>query len=57
MSSILIVTVFLMFQTIRFDLQVDHPYAFIIKYAKTLRGDKNKIQKVVQMAWTFVNDR
>jgi hypothetical protein len=47
----------LLLQTIRFDLQVDHPYAFIIKYAKTLQGDKNKIQKVVQMAWTFVNDR
>jgi len=37
-------------QTIHFDLQVDHPYAFIIKYAKTLKGEKNKIQKVVQVS-------
>jgi hypothetical protein len=36
---------------------VDHPYACIIKYAKTLKGDKNKLQKMVQMSWTFVNDR
>uniref|UniRef100_A0A2K5EHU8 Cyclin-K n=1 Tax=Aotus nancymaae TaxID=37293 RepID=A0A2K5EHU8_AOTNA len=42
--------------TIKFDLQVEHPYQFLLKYAKQLKGDKNKIQKLVQMAWTFVND-
>ncbi len=44
-------------QTIRFDLQVDHPYEYLLKYAKSLRGDKDKLNKMVQMAWTFINDR
>lgn len=44
-------------QTIRFDLQVDHPYEFLLRYAKVLKGDKEKLQKMVQMAWTFINDR
>jgi hypothetical protein len=43
-------------QTIKFDLQVEHPYASIIKFAKSLKGDQNKLQKMVQMSWTFVND-
>ena len=43
-------------QTIKFDLQVDHPYSCILKYAKCLKGDKPKLQKMVQMSWTFVND-
>ena len=47
----------ILLQTIKFDLQVDHPYSYLLKYAKTLKGDKTKIQQLVQMAWTFVNDR
>ena len=47
----------ILLQTIKFDLQVDHPYSYLLKYAKTLKGDKAKIQQLVQMAWTFVNDR
>lgn len=43
-------------QTIKFDLQVDHPYAILLKIGKLLKGDKGKVQKLVQMAWTFVND-
>ena len=43
-------------QTIKFDLQVDHPYSSILKYAKSLKGEKPKLQKMVQMSWTFVND-
>ncbi|XP_041353712.1 cyclin-K-like isoform X2 [Gigantopelta aegis] len=43
-------------QTIKFDLQVEHPYGILLKYAKFLKGDKEQIQKMVQMAWTFVND-
>ncbi|XP_023323573.1 cyclin-K isoform X2 [Eurytemora carolleeae] len=43
-------------QTIKFDLQVDHPYPSILKYAKCLKGDQSKLQKMVQMSWTFVND-
>ncbi|XP_022097944.1 cyclin-K-like, partial [Acanthaster planci] len=46
----------ILLQTIKFDLQVDHPYSYLLKYAKTLKGDKAKIQQLVQMAWTFVND-
>lgn len=43
-------------QTIKFDLQVDHPYQSIIKFAKSLKGDSAKLHKMVQMSWTFVND-
>jgi len=43
-------------QTIKFDLQVEHPYDSIIRFAKSLKGDQQKLQKMVQMSWTFVND-
>ncbi|XP_020294431.1 cyclin-K [Pseudomyrmex gracilis] len=46
----------ILLQTIKFDLQVEHPYNYLLKYAKCLKGDKVKLQKMVQMAWTFVND-
>lgn len=46
----------ILLQTIKFDLQVEHPYMFLLRYAKQLKGDKTKVQKLVQMAWTFVND-
>ncbi|CAD0201986.1 unnamed protein product [Chrysodeixis includens] len=46
----------ILLQTIKFDLQVEHPYGYLLKYAKCLKGDKPKLQKMVQMAWTFVND-
>lgn len=46
----------ILLQTIKFDLQVEHPYSFLLKYAKCLIGDKTKLQKIVQMAWNFVND-
>ncbi|XP_064602873.1 cyclin-K-like [Liolophura sinensis] len=46
----------ILLQTIKFDLQVQHPYTRLLHYAKQLKGDKQKIQKVVQMAWTFIND-
>lgn len=46
----------ILLQTIKFDLQVDHPYGFLVKYAKSLKGDNGKLQKMVQMAWNFVND-
>ncbi|XP_017783766.1 PREDICTED: cyclin-K [Nicrophorus vespilloides] len=46
----------ILLQTIKFDLQVEHPYYYLLKYAKCLKGDKTKLQKMVQMAWTFVND-
>jgi hypothetical protein len=29
----------ILLQTIKFDLQVDHPYSYLLKYAKTLKGN------------------
>lgn len=46
----------ILLQTIKFDLEVEHPYTFLVTYAKCLKGEKAKIQKMVQMAWNFVND-
>lgn len=46
----------ILLQTIKFDLEVEHPYNFLVSYAKSLKGDKVKLQKMVQMAWNFVND-
>lgn len=46
----------ILLQTIKFDLEVDHPYNFLVTYAKCLKGEKYKLQKMVQMAWNFVND-
>ncbi|KAA0203389.1 hypothetical protein HAZT_HAZT007419 [Hyalella azteca] len=43
-------------QTIKFDFIVEHPYTYLLKYAKCIEGDKKKLQDMVQMAWTFVND-
>jgi len=47
----------ILLKTIKFDLQVDHPYKYMLRYAKTLKGDKAVIEKVAQMGWTFINDR
>ncbi|CAG0891773.1 unnamed protein product, partial [Darwinula stevensoni] len=46
----------ILLQTIMFDLQLEHPYRYLIKYAKCLIGEKSRLEKMVQMAWTFVND-
>lgn len=47
----------ILLQTIKFDLQVEHPYAYLLKYAKTLKcGEQEQIRKMVQMAWAFIND-
>ena len=43
-------------QTIKFDLQVEHPYYYLVKYAKIFRAPLNQVNDVVQMAWGFVND-
>ncbi|CAG0914634.1 unnamed protein product [Notodromas monacha] len=43
-------------QTFKFDLQVDHPYQFLLKYVKTFASDQSRLEGLVQMAWTFVND-
>ncbi|XP_050695863.1 cyclin-K-like isoform X1 [Eriocheir sinensis] len=46
----------ILLQTIKFDFIVEHPYTYLLKYAKCLKGDKKKLPNMVQMAWTFVND-
>lgn len=46
----------ILLQTIKFDLMVEHPYAYLLKFAKLIKGDKAKVQKLVQMSWTFIND-
>jgi cyclin K len=46
----------ILLQTIKFDLQVDHPYGYLLKYAKSLKGNQEQIRNMVQMAWTFIND-
>ena len=46
----------ILLQTIKFDLQVDHPYGYLVKYAKSLKGNQEQIRAMVQMAWTFIND-
>ena len=28
----------ILLQTIKFDLQVEHPYALLVKYAKSVKG-------------------
>ncbi|VDN96053.1 unnamed protein product [Rodentolepis nana] len=43
-------------KTIKFDLQVTHPYGFLLQYAKRFKGPQDKIKEVVQMAWSFIND-
>lgn len=35
----------ILLQTIKFDLQVDHPYGYLLKYAKTFQGDKSFFNK------------
>ncbi|ROT70547.1 putative cyclin-K [Penaeus vannamei] len=46
----------ILLQTIKFDFIVEHPYTYLLKYAKCLKGDKKRLPNMVQMAWTFVND-
>lgn len=46
----------ILLQTIKFDLEVQHPHNYLLTYAKCLLGDKTKIQKMIQMAWNFAND-
>ncbi|CAL7949904.1 unnamed protein product [Xylocopa violacea] len=46
----------ILLQTIKFDLQVEHPYSYLLKYAKCLKGNKHKLHIMVQAAWTLIND-
>lgn len=46
----------ILLKTIKFDLQVDHPYRFLIEYAKCLKSSGAPPKEVVQKAWNFIND-
>uniref|UniRef100_A0A914KLU0 Cyclin-like domain-containing protein n=1 Tax=Meloidogyne incognita TaxID=6306 RepID=A0A914KLU0_MELIC len=46
----------ILLQTIRFDLHVEHPYNFLVQYAKGFKLDKDYMSKIVTNAWTFIND-
>jgi cyclin K len=47
----------ILLKTIKFDLQVDHPYRFLIEYAKSLKSNgSTPKEQVVQKAWNFIND-
>lgn len=46
----------ILLKTNKFDLQVDHPYRFLIEYAKCLKSSGAPPKEVVQKAWNFIND-
>ncbi|KAL7076171.1 hypothetical protein ACQ4LE_004817 [Meloidogyne hapla] len=46
----------ILLQTIRFDVHVEHPYNFLVQYAKGFKLDKDYMSKIVTNAWTFIND-
>ncbi|CAL8073841.1 unnamed protein product [Calicophoron daubneyi] len=43
-------------KTIKFDLQVSHPYSYLLQFVKRIKGDKDKLKELVQMSWSFIND-
>ncbi|KAL7074419.1 hypothetical protein ACQ4LE_006735 [Meloidogyne hapla] len=46
----------ILLQTIRFDVHVEHPYKFLIQYAKGFGLEKDYMSRIVTNAWTFIND-
>lgn len=52
----------ILLQTLRFDLEVEHPYEHLIRYVKQItvvRGgqkDESVRREILQSAWTFLND-
>ncbi|KAJ8679637.1 hypothetical protein QAD02_015424, partial [Eretmocerus hayati] len=46
----------ILLQTVKFDFRVRHPYPYIIRYAKRLKGNRRRLNRMVQMAWNFAND-
>lgn len=34
----------ILLQTIKFDLQVEHPYMFLLRYVKQLKGETGPVQ-------------
>lgn len=52
----------ILLQTLRFDLEVEHSYDYLIKYVKSLkvyhpdRNEEDAQKSLLQSAWTFLND-
>jgi Cdk activating kinase (CAK)/RNA polymerase II transcription initiation/nucleotide excision repair factor TFIIH/TFIIK, cyclin H subunit len=47
----------ILLQTIKFDLQVDHPYSFLLKYAKSLKGNRSDIQcRIICISHLFLTE-
>lgn len=46
----------ILLQTIKFDLQVEHPYQFLLKYAKQLKGKMLQGERVLPVLslWHFI---
>ena len=42
----------ILLKRINFELNVSHPYTHLLKFAKGLKGDKTKLQKLVQVSYT-----
>lgn len=43
-------------KTIKFDLQVTHPYSYLLQFVKRIKGNQEKLKELVQMSWSFIND-
>ncbi|GAA27506.1 cyclin-K [Clonorchis sinensis] len=43
-------------KTIKFDLQVSHPYSYLLQFVKRIKGNQEKLKELVQMSWSFIND-
>lgn len=48
----------ILLQTIKFDLEVQHPHNYLLTYTKCFEGVLNKaiLRQMVQSAWNFAND-
>lgn len=40
----------ILLQTIKFDLQVEHPYQFLLRYAKQLKGITSRVPALLESA-------
>lgn len=43
-------------QIIAFDMHMEHPYKYLMKYRQRIPGTPESIRQLVQIAWNFVND-
>lgn len=41
---------------LRFDLLIELPYFYLMKFIRLLQGDPETIAHLMKMSWTFVND-